>query len=61
MGNLTDGKGTSMKKEFINAYCYLYGATKEQAKRVYKTTDIKYIQAVIDSYNFDVKKSFLND
>lgn len=50
-----------MKKEFINAYCYLYGATVEQAKRVYKTTDIKYIQAVIDSYNFDVKKAFLND
>lgn len=50
-----------MKKEFIKAYCYLYGATVEQAKRVYKTTDIKYIQAVIDSYNFDVRKAFLYD
>lgn len=50
-----------MKNDFIKAFCYCYGVSKKNALSVYKSASIKYIKAVIDSYNNDVKKAFYND
>ena len=47
--------------EFINAYCYCYGATKKEAKEVYKSASKQYIRAVIESFEQDSRKAFYED
>ena len=49
------------KPAFIEAYRYLYGATKKQAENAYKTASEAYIQAIIDSMKQDAKSAFYND
>lgn len=54
-----------MKNSFISAYIYSYGATKNEAVKIYQTClkngNIGFIQAIIDEYNNQVKKSFYED
>ena len=49
------------KIQFIEAYCYCYGASKKRAQEVYKTADKGYISAIIESMKTDSKKAFYND
>ena len=50
-----------IKKRFIDAYIYCYGATKKEAEAVYKTASPEYIYAVIESAQQDGRKAFYND
>lgn len=50
-----------MKNDFIIAYCWMYGATKKDALKVYRTANKDYITAVVDGYKNNFKKAFYND
>ena len=49
------------RPSFIEAYRYLYGATIEEAERVYKTAEISYTWTVVDSFRYDSRKAFYED
>ena len=49
------------KTDFITAYMYLYGATKAEAVKAYKTATPGYISAIIDSIKQDAHKAFFED
>ena len=51
-------KYKNIKKDFVDAYMYCYGATKTAAIKAYKNATQEYIEAVIDSLKQDSKKSF---
>lgn len=51
----------TMEKSFINAYAWLYGSTKKQAKEIYKNSSIEYIESIIECFNNNAKKAFYND
>ena len=40
-----------MKKDFIEAYIWLYGGTKKHAAEIYKKSAESWIKSVIDLYN----------
>ena len=40
-----------MKKDFIDAYIWLYGGTKKHAAEIYKESAESWIRSVIDCYN----------
>ena len=46
---------------FINAYIALYGGTKDNARRVWRTTDKKYHDLIIESFKQNSHKAFYND
>ncbi len=50
-----------MKQKFIKAYCYCYGSTVKEAKKVYKKASKDYIDAIIESMQRDVIHSFYCD
>lgn len=50
-----------MRKQFIEAYSWMYGTTKKEAADVYKRVPDNYKRAVINSYNAQCKLSFLSD
>ena len=50
-----------MKEKFITAYCYCYGATKSQARKIYEIASQGFIEAVIESFEQDAKASAYND
>lgn len=47
--------------DFITAYCYCYGASRDKARKVYKTATRSYICAVIASFEKDVMSAFCDD
>lgn len=49
------------KDDFIKAYIYCFGSTKKEALQVFKTTDKKYHNLVIESFKQDARKAFYND
>ena len=50
-----------MKKMFINAYVWMYGATKKEAVEAYKTTDTNYHNSIIQCFLDNAKASFYKD
>ena len=50
-----------MKQRFINAYISLYGGTKKQADKIYKTASNIYINNVIGWFDDQAKLCFYND
>lgn len=49
------------EKEFIEAYCWMYGRTKKQANFAYKIYSDKTIKDVVDTYKRNCKKAFYED
>lgn len=49
------------KCDFIKAYTYSYGSTKKEAFRVWKTTDKKYHDAIIECFKNDARAAFYDD
>lgn len=49
------------KDDFINAYIYAFGSTKKEALQIWKTTDAKYYNAIIEGFKNDVQSAFYND
>lgn len=49
------------KKDFIEAYRYLYGATIKEAQKAYSGSGDEYKKAIIESLKADAKKAFYND
>ena len=49
------------EKEFIEAYCWMYGQTKKQAKFAYKIYSDKTIKDIVDTYKRNYKKAFYED
>ena len=56
---------TTMKKDFIIAYTWMYGSTKKQAEGVYhramEIADYGYVNEIINCFKGNAKKSFYND
>lgn len=50
-----------MKDKYIQAYCYLFGATKKEAIKSYKVADMEYIKEIIKAFDSNSKKAFYND
>lgn len=48
-------------KEFIEAFCWMYGVSKAEADKAYMTSSEKYIEAIIDCYKSNCKKAFYED
>ena len=46
---------------FINAYIALYGGTKDNARRVWRATDKKYHDLIIESFKQNAHEAFYND
>lgn len=49
------------KYDFVTAYTYSYGSTKKEALQVWKTTDTKYHNAIIEGFKNDARSAFYND
>lgn len=49
------------EKEFIEAYCWMYGVSKAEADKAYTTSSKKHIKAIIDCYKSNCKKAFYED
>ena len=47
--------------EFITAYIAVYGGTKKAAAKVWRETNLKYHQAVIESFKHDARAGFYED
>ena len=50
-----------MKKEFIIAYMWMFGATERKAKETYKTSSDCFIKEVIASFFDNAQISFYDD
>lgn len=50
-----------MKKEFIVAYMWMFGATERKAKEIYKTSSDHFIREVVASFFGNARKSFYDD
>lgn len=50
-----------MKERFITAYKWSYGATRKEALEVYRKATPEYINAIIDGFELNAKKSFYDD
>lgn len=46
---------------FINAYIALYGVTKDNARKVWRATNKKYHDLIIESFKQNARKAFYND
>lgn len=55
----------AMKKDFINAYTWMYGSTKKQAEQTYRRAmeiaDYGYIKEIINCFEENAKKAFYAD
>lgn len=51
----------NVKKRFIAAYCWMFGTTKTEAEKVYKTSTREYIDAVIITYDAQCRLIFCFD
>lgn len=55
----------SLRKDFIDAYCWMYGSTKKQAKEeldlLMERSEDSYIYGVISCYKNHIKQMFYND
>lgn len=49
------------KNDFVKAYMYCYGSTKKEALQVFKTTNKKYQDAIIECFKHDARSAFYND
>lgn len=49
------------KDDFVKAYIYCFGSTKKEALQVFKITDKKYQNAIIECFKHDVHSAFYND
>lgn len=49
------------EKEFIEAFCWMYGVSKAEANKAYITSSKKHIEAIIDCYKSNCKKAFYED
>lgn len=56
-----EGVKIIMKKIFVNAYVWVYGTTKKEAMKAYKTTDANYHNAIIKCFLDNAKASFYRD
>ena len=54
-------KGSKNMNIFINAYIALYGGTKDNARRVWRATDKKYHDLIIESFKQNAHEAFYND
>lgn len=59
--DLKENEQKPNRADFINAYCYTYGATKKEAEKTYKAASANYIKAIIEGYHQDTRKAFYND
>ena len=50
-----------MKKMFVDAYVWMYGATKKEAMEVYKITDANYHNVIVKCFLDNAKASFYKD
>lgn len=50
-----------LKNDFIAAYQWMFGSTKEQAKLAYKASDKVQIEAIINAWKAQMKSAFYND
>lgn len=50
-----------LKKRFLFAYSWIFGTTKKEAERVYRTADYGYIKSVIDSFEHNAAITFYED
>ena len=48
-------------KDFYDAYCWMYGVTKEEAKRVFREISDDSVYELIYGYKNQVKQIFYND
>lgn len=49
------------KRDFINAYTWMFGATKKKAETEYKNninSNPEYINMIVDSFKENAKKNF---
>lgn len=55
----------SLRKDFVDAYCWMYGSTKKQAKEeldlLLERGEDSYIYGVINCYKSHIKQMFYND
>lgn len=49
------------EKEFIEAFCWMYGVSKAEADKAYMTSSEKHIEAIINCYKSNYQKTFYND
>ena len=49
------------KREFVNAYMWMYGATKKEAEQAYKKVNKEYQEAIRDGFKQNAKQAFIND
>lgn len=49
------------EKEFIEAFCWMYGVSKTEADKAYMTSSKKHIEAIIDCYKSNYQKAFYED
>lgn len=49
------------KAKFINAYAWMYDATKKAAEKVYKTASEEYIDVIIEGFEQNAKSCFYKD
>lgn len=50
-----------MEKLFVDAYMWLFGANKTQAKKAYRNSDDDYRKSVIDAFKSNCIKTFYED
>lgn len=50
-----------MKTRFIVACVWMFGGTKGEAAKVYKTADAEYIAAVVSCYEAQCLRTFSED
>lgn len=48
-------------KDFYDAYCWMYGVTKEEAKRVFREISDDSVYELIHGYKNQVNQIFYND
>lgn len=49
------------KQRFINAYIWLFGTTKKEASKAYKTASTEYIHQIIETFENNAKRAFITD
>lgn len=50
-----------LKKRFLFAYSWIFGTTKKEAERVYRTADDDYIKSIIHSFEHNAAITFYED
>lgn len=50
-----------LKKRFLFAYSWIFGTTKKEAERVFRTADDDYIKSIIYSFKHNAAITFYED